>query len=218
VALKIVTANNSPIALAGMNRLCEESVAVTPIAQAADSTELIEIIRRQPCNILMTDYQLDGEVFGDGIALLSVVKRLAPSLQVIVLTSITYKPILDRIDQMGMAVLNSYTELDTLIEDFRCAALSPAVRNGSGRLEASSSRCLPPSVRLTAREAEVVRLYVGGLGVTQIARKLHRSTQTICSHKFSAMKKLQFKTDAALFKFAADHGLISKRRIPLTIK
>ncbi|VTR32784.1 Capsular synthesis regulator component B [Serratia fonticola] len=63
--------------------------------------------------------------------------------------------------------------------------------------------------KLTRREAEVIRLYVSGMSVNDIASQLKRTKQTISSQKTSAMRKLQISRDADLFRFAFETGLTS---------
>ncbi|MEA9982701.1 LuxR C-terminal-related transcriptional regulator, partial [Herbaspirillum sp. RTI4] len=61
---------------------------------------------------------------------------------------------------------------------------------------------------LTPRELEVVRLFVAGMTVNEIAGHVHRSKQTISSQKNTAMKKLGIERDADLFKYALEFGFL----------
>jgi len=62
------------------------------------------------------------------------------------------------------------------------------VIDGIGRLE-----------QLSARELEVLRLFLSGMSVLQISEKFSRSRKTVSGQKKSAMKKLGVKTDPELF-------------------
>ncbi|MNV60375.1 Transcriptional regulatory protein RcsB [compost metagenome] len=59
-------------------------------------------------------------------------------------------------------------------------------------------------VRLTKREAEIVRLFCAGATVTEISLLSHRSVQTVSSQKRSAMRKLGLERDADLIRYGAD--------------
>lgn len=50
------------------------------------------------------------------------------------------------------------------------------------------------------REREVMRCFLNGMSVTQIAEKFKRSTKTISTQKAGAFRKLGVATDAAFFK------------------
>jgi two-component system capsular synthesis response regulator RcsB len=54
---------------------------------------------------------------------------------------------------------------------------------------------------------EVVRLYVSGASINEIAEQLNRSKQTISTQKTSAMRKLGIERDADLFRFAYETGI-----------
>jgi two-component system capsular synthesis response regulator RcsB len=64
-------------------------------------------------------------------------------------------------------------------------------------------------VRLSAREIEVVRLYVGGMSITQIADRLSRSVKTVSRQKRDAMRKLGIDHDSRLSEYARERGLAS---------
>jgi two-component system capsular synthesis response regulator RcsB len=70
------------------------------------------------------------------------------------------------------------------------------------------------AVCLSKRESEVIRLYVSGMRINDIAVQLHRSKQTVSSQKNSAMKKLGIASDADLFKYALEVGFVSSSRPP----
>jgi DNA-binding NarL/FixJ family response regulator len=61
---------------------------------------------------------------------------------------------------------------------------------------------------LSVRETEVLRLYLSGKSVTQIATALSRSVKTISRQKNCAMQKLGASNDRELFDFAARQDLM----------
>jgi len=70
------------------------------------------------------------------------------------------------------------------------------------------------NVNLSKRESEVIRLYVSGMKINDIAAQLHRSKQTVSSQKNSAMKKIGVASDADLFKYALEVGLVPSSSPP----
>lgn len=66
-----------------------------------------------------------------------------------------------------------------------------------------------PQARISPHEAEVVRLFVGGLTVSEIAMRLSRSVKTISRQKNDAMHKLGLDNNSQLYAYARDHGLTS---------
>ena len=61
---------------------------------------------------------------------------------------------------------------------------------------------------LSRRELEVFTQYASGFGVTEIAARLERSVKTISAQKCTAMRKLALRSDAELFRFAVEYGVI----------
>jgi two-component system capsular synthesis response regulator RcsB len=67
---------------------------------------------------------------------------------------------------------------------------------------------------LTKRELEVVRFFVSGMSVTEIAMLLHRSKKTISTQKSAAMIKLGVERDADLVRYGIESGLVSSTISP----
>ncbi|HYR37224.1 MAG TPA: LuxR C-terminal-related transcriptional regulator [Burkholderiales bacterium] len=64
------------------------------------------------------------------------------------------------------------------------------------------------NVRLTAREADVLRLLAHGRTYAQAAEELGTSTHTVCSHVKNAYRKLDVHSAAAAVLQAVRLGLI----------
>jgi DNA-binding CsgD family transcriptional regulator len=68
-----------------------------------------------------------------------------------------------------------------------------------------SAECIGVRLRLSAilslspREHEVLRCYLAGMSVSDIAAKFARSSKTISTQKQSALRKLGIRSDAELF-------------------
>lgn len=60
----------------------------------------------------------------------------------------------------------------------------------------------------------MVRLYVSGLRVDEIAERLNHSKKTISTQKNQAMEKLGISRDADLFKYATEHGWLTLSQTP----
>ena len=71
---------------------------------------------------------------------------------------------------------------------------------------ASTSRYRPAG--LTAREVEVLQLWVQGLTYIQIADALVISRRTVNAHVTSIYSKLGVTSRTAAMRFAADHHLV----------
>ena len=54
---------------------------------------------------------------------------------------------------------------------------------------------------LSMKEMEVLRLFVAGSSVSDIARQLNRSIKTVSAQKVAAMRKLEVDSDQALLTY-----------------
>ena len=63
-------------------------------------------------------------------------------------------------------------------------------------------------MRLTAREADVLRLVVEGLTARQIATRLVLSPRTVENHIQRVLRRLGVPNRAALVRYAVENGLV----------
>lgn len=61
--------------------------------------------------------------------------------------------------------------------------------------------------RLSPKELEVLRHFLSGTSVGDIARVMNRSVKTVSTHKIAAMRKLDVETDHELVMFGVNHDL-----------
>ncbi|EIP84394.1 capsular synthesis regulator component B [Burkholderia humptydooensis MSMB43] len=72
-----------------------------------------------------------------------------------------------------------------------------------------TERSIPNALpKLTRLEAEVVRLYVSGLSIKEIAEQRNRTKQTISFQKESAKRKLNIKRDIDLIRYMSETGFV----------
>lgn len=212
--LQVVLADDHPALLVGIAHKLSSLPYLHVVGTARDSTEIVELLASTPCDLLVTDYAMPGGQFGDGISLLSFLRRRFPALNIIVFTMLDNPAITQEMSNLGVkAVLSKGDDLNHLV------AAIDAVRNGAayfspGALAAGTRAGLDAArlggaSALTKREAEVVRLFVAGRTIKEIAEQLHRSKQTVSAQKMSAMRKLGIERDADIFRFAQELGFAS---------
>ena len=147
------------------------------------------------------------------MTLLAYLRRTYPELKIIVFTTIENPALAQEIAKLGVhAVLGKSHDTSHLISAvhavyagatyFRSASRAP-----EGALPNTSVNPGIQARNLSPREMEVVRLYVSGMSINEIAERLHRTEQTISSQKTRAMRKLGIDRDADLFRFAYETGI-----------
>ncbi|TKR32785.1 response regulator transcription factor [Luteimonas gilva] len=210
-ALRIVLADDHAVVLAGVRAVLERAEPPIEIVGAAQGAEeLIALLDRVPCDVLVTDFSMPSpsDHGQDGLRMLQTIRRTHPLLRVVVLTMLDNPSILRAIREMAHGLISKRSDLRELpaavaVVGAGRSYLSPILQ---AALESESGR---PETALTARETEVIRLFADGHSVSDIARRLNRSVKTISHQKADAMRKLGIDNHSQLYAYARDHGLKS---------
>jgi len=213
--IQLVIADDHPGVVAALRHLVSGVDDLQVVGEAGNADELLALLGRVRCDLAITDYAMPGSRCGDGIVLLEFLQRRHPDLRVMVLTMLETRALMSNILRAGIKVIVSKADDPSHILEGVRAALADRIYL-SPQLDAKLIRRTPvpapaeadPIRLLGKRELEVLRMYVTGRTVSEIAVQLNRSVKTISSQKQTAMRKLQLGTEAALFDFAVRHGLL----------
>lgn len=181
------------------------------------SSELLEGLRNEPADLLLLDYQLsDGEL--DGLRLIQLLRSHYPNLRILIFSSVERPATVNMAIRAGAnGFFGKSQATEELVKAIRMVALdrlylSPAM---SAELDSTpvTSAALPNEQAgvngaemlvnypaLSPKEREVLRCCLEGMSVSQIAEKFLRSRKTISGQKQAALRKLNVRTDAELFK------------------
>lgn len=213
-AVRIIIADDHSVVLAGVRALLErESPQMRIVAEAASGQMLLDILGGAPeCDVVVTDFSMPAQEGRncDGIPLLQALRRRHPDLRVVVLTMIENPALLQAMLDTGIhGLVDKVSSMPELLQAVRDAAAGRryVCREVRMLLKAVSDGAM--LLKLSAHEAEVVRLFVQGLTVTEIAERLSRSVKTISRQKSDAMRKLGVENHSQLYAYARDHGLTS---------
>ena len=214
-SVKVVIADDHSAILVGLKHILSTAYTIEIVGTARNSTGLARLLDTHPCDVLITDYAMPGGDYGDGMALLEYIRRRYQNLNIVVMSMMDNPAVLRTLVKLGIRCIVSKSDDSThLIPAVHIAFsggtyLSPTIESMLHTVDHGDNGQI--KVReLTKRELEIVRLFVSGLGINEIAERLHRSKQTISSQKNSAMRKLGIERDADLFKYAMEIGLLSR--------
>jgi two-component system capsular synthesis response regulator RcsB len=211
LSIRVMIADDHPAVVAGLLHMLKLHRMLKIVGTCANSTELIAALGTQPCDVLVSDYSMPGGNYGDGITLFSFLRRRYPAMRIVVLTMIDNPGIIRSLLKLGIHCILSKADamghLPAAIQGAYAQGryFSPSISEIVWQLDVetptSSSRAL------TARESEVIRLFVSGRSVNEIAAQLKRSKQTISSQKANAMRKLGVASDTELIKYSIGTAL-----------
>ncbi|KJV36118.1 hypothetical protein VI08_06500 [Luteibacter yeojuensis] len=193
-------------------RAALETTDIKVVGEAANGDQLLELLATRPCDAVVTDFSMPDGSNGDGLLLLDAIRRKYPRLPIIVLTMVSNVAVLQTMRFRGANCLcDKRSPLREVVTALRNAAAGRGFISETIRREIEKTSVVDTfgDARLSSREIEVVRLYVGGMSITQIADRLSRSVKTVSRQKRDAMRKLGIDHDSRLSEYAREQGMSS---------
>jgi two-component system capsular synthesis response regulator RcsB len=212
--VRTIIADDHPLVLLAMEQLIGSYPNLKVVGRAADVAELFVEVDRSPCDIVLMDLYMPGGHNDNGFDNVRQFKARYPNVALVILTMETEAATLRKLISLGVDGLLSKRDRVDLIHVAVVMALArecyvgPAVR--AVLADVRVTQCLDRvRATLSPRELEVFTQYASGLGVTEIAARLGRSVKTISAQKCMAMRKLSLNSDAELFRFVDEYGVVS---------
>lgn len=178
------------------------------------SRDLVQALQARPVDVVIVDYSLDP-TDADGISLIRMIKRHHVDTKILVLSS-HGNPVTIALAMKagadGFCVKSAKAaEVPVAIRRIMLGKTyippehdSVAILNQDElkRVQSDTSPLPSSSVvdLLTEKEREILRCFLDGMSINDIAAKFSRSKKTISGHKQSACRKLGVRTDSELFK------------------
>ncbi|WP_217480833.1 response regulator [Enterobacter chuandaensis] len=198
---RIVIADDHPVFLIGL-RAVISSVFMedfTVIDEVVTVDQLVASLDKTLPDVLLTDFNMPGRHYSDGLRLIEMLRRKYPSLPVVVVTVMSNPGLIKTIIATGVyGVINKQslaTELTLCLK-----------RLLQGR-RYTQPEVAGEAAQMTPRELEVVRLLAQGKSVNDIAAMLNRTKQTISGQKKSAMNKIGVTSTAELLEYLRTLGI-----------
>jgi two-component system, NarL family, captular synthesis response regulator RcsB len=209
--IRVVLTDDHPAVLVGIQSVLSKVESIRVVGTASNSTELMDVLDKNECDVLVADYAMPGGKYGDGFSLLSLLRRRFPDLKIIVFTGVGNRSIAQELSRLGIyAVLTKNDAMIHLVAAIHAVFAGATYTAPSvNKLQSLNSKGQVATQVLSIREAEVIRLYLSGLTVQEISAQLHRAKQTVSAQKLSAMRKLGAKRETDLFRLAAEIGLVA---------
>ena len=204
--LKVVIADDHPVVLLGLREMIQRDEYFTLAGEALSSSQLVEQLRLHQPALLITDFNMPGdETYGDGLQLIEYIIEHFPGVKILVLTVMSNHLIISRLLELGVAGVIAKNHIREEIGK----ALNALANDRGYTPPAAPAISVVSNAKviderfstLSPREVEVLRLFVAGNSVGDIARQLNRSVKTVSTHKVAAMQKLEVLNDHALLTY-----------------
>ncbi|UVA78555.1 response regulator transcription factor [Pandoraea commovens] len=209
--IRVAIADHHPVVVAGLEHELGKRPSLEVLGTARHVAEIVDVLNRTSCDVLVIDHTMPGGKYGDGLSLLATLRRMFPCVRILVLTAMVDAPMARQITDLGVAsTLCKSRGIDDVIaavhalhDGLRPTRPTHLTRRTAPAGAVSDAR----TALLSQREVQVLRMYVSGMSITAIAAKLYRTKQTVSAQKRSVMRKLGVDCDAQLYRFALQTGL-----------
>ena len=211
--IRVVVADDHAILREGIKVLLQAQNDIAVVGEAEDGRQAVQRCQELRPDVVLMDIAMPG--LGGYEATLEI-RRLLPSIRVLVLTQYDNKEYVLRFLRAGAAgyVLKKAvaTELLSAIravargETYLHAAVAGAVvQDALGGERASEEDAYD---RLSEREKQVLKLVAEGSTNKEIASLLDIAVKTVMAHRTNLMAKIGAHSRTDIFKFALRKGLI----------
>lgn len=205
--MKVLLVDDHEMMLDGIKAILERELEWELIQTAASGEEALEYLKRQPVDLLITDYSLPEM---DGLTLVRAVRHAMPATKIIVLSMHDETHLVKEILKEGingyLLKKDSHKELIDAIREIQKGKVY--LSNDINRLLIESLQFPEDNRLLTPREREILELIAKEYTNRQIAEELFISERTVETHRKNIFRKTKTSSLVGLIKFAYANNLI----------
>jgi DNA-binding NarL/FixJ family response regulator len=199
--IKLVVADDHELFRGGLKSLLRRQRDMRVVGEAASTAELKEVLKRNACDVLLLDLQMERWALED-------IRELSILTRILVLTA--SESIENAVSAMRMgasAVVQKRFAVQTLIQAIHAVANGSVWMPPALQAELTAQWNSSPTKQLTARESEIIRHVAAGLRNAEIGKRLSITEATVKSHLNSIFDKLELRDRVELALYAVRHGL-----------
>ena len=208
--IRIVIADDHEIVRRGLVQIVADVPDMVVSGEAANAPELLDLVRRQPCDVVVLDIKMPGQ---SGLEALKALKAEHPRLPVLILSTHSEEEYAVRVLRAGAAGFLSKQgaprELVAAIRkvcEGRKFISASAAEKLAWALDEESDR--PLHEGLSDREYEVMCLIASGKTLKEIASELSLSDKTLSTYRSRILEKMRMRRNVDLVRYSLLHRLI----------
>lgn len=190
--VRIALVDDQALVLKGLSALLTEFSDLEIGLESLDAALLLGALEKRPVDVIVSDIRMPGI---DGIGLIRALRERGDATPVILLTTFDDSELLLRAVEAGaQGFLLKDASPDDLHAAIRRVAdgetLLQPVSLGAVRARWQDEQVTEGTLRLTTREADILRLVAGGYSNKEIGRSLHLSEGTVKNYISGLLVKL----------------------------
>ncbi len=216
-SLRILLVEDDELFRLGLYMRLQKEPGLEVIAEAVDGETAVELTNQHLPDVVLLDVGLPGL---GGVEACRQIKQQHPEMPVLVLTSHSQKPLIERLIGAGASgYCRKGIEAENLILALRSVAAGASWWDQTGTAEIRAAMKGNPPTRavtvgesqnsLTQREQEILALVAEGKTNQEIAELLHIATGTVRVHVHAILQKLDVRDRTQAAVLAIQKGLVA---------
>ena len=208
--IKVAIADDHAIVRQGLRQILSAHGEFEVIGEAANHGEVMQLLRRCACDVLLLDIAMPGK---NGIDTLKQVRIERPKLPVLILSMYPEDQYAFRALKAGASgYLTKMTAADQLVDAIRTITrgrkyITPELAQSLAESFDRDTEIEPHSL-LSDREFQTLKLIAAGKPLAQIGAELALSPKTVSVYRARLLAKLGLHTNADLTRYAIEHQLL----------
>lgn len=210
-SLNIMILDDHELILRGLQDLLRSQSLFHVVGSYTSSKTLLAELRTESVDVIVMDYALAPDDM-DGLGLIKLLSTRYPKTALLVVSAHYNSAIVSQAMRGGAkGFIGKNLRPDTISKAIIAVSkgqtfLEPGMEEELFLLSSDSSTSMDNDISqslsidvLSPKELEVIRCFIEGMTVSDIAEKFSRSLKTISGQKQSALRKLGLKSDHELF-------------------
>lgn len=211
--IKVLIADNHQLIREGLKMILKEDSEIRIVGEAQSGEEIINKIQNRDCDIVLMHLNMPGT---NGIELITEIKKIKPSIQILVLS-------MQPEDRNALRTLRAgasgYLCKDKALENLLIAIRRIHVHGrylSEEMIDKLACEIMPaitimPHRQLSTRELQTMFMLASGKKVKEIAEELALSISTVFTYRVRIFEKLNIKNIVELTHYAIVNELIEAK-------
>lgn len=210
--LRVAILDDHAVVRNGLLAHLQVEAGIQIVGLYGNSRAMIAGLAHKPADVLLVDYALGPDEM-DGVSLIRALRVKFPDCRIIVLSAHAEPATVALVLRAGArGFVSKAQDMAEVVGAIRTVAAGAVYLESEMmfRVSDATTKHVPVEredshdavygAALSAREREVIRCFLDGMTVTEIAEKFNRSIKTISSQKAAAFRKLGVSSNNGLFK------------------
>lgn len=208
--IRVLLVDDHTLVRSGIRALLENLPQIEVVGEASNGHEALALASRRRPNVVLMDVAMPEF---SGIETLRRMRKVAPRTRVLMLSMHAND---DYVRQTVRDGAGGYLLKDAAATELEAAVaavargelyLSPTLRARHASVGRTGEP--DPSIELSRRQREVLRLIAEGRTTKEVAEALNVSVKTVETHRMQLMKRLDIHNVAGLVRYAIRSGVVN---------